>query len=316
MSDENLGNRLRRAFEFETSPATPLQLIRERARSVAFEASQVPISQGAPVARYLALSDVELANHVAAGDPNAPAEARRRFTPVATLLARRLCSRLAHRGGRCPGVGCDHAFTWVLLDLLDQFAGHEATPQRSARKALLVNWAQQARHGDSFADYALGPRGEGRRGTLTGARRAWNRARGLRVRVVPSRDLRAEGPDQYSALLARRRLGEAARQLGLDRPADLWRWAAVLNADACETGLADPIDERRVARYLLGGDVDDPGLVQAVALLARAVDNLLASHWPDWYDEYLARPRQHTRRALASPDVMYDQLADGRPVGR
>ena len=77
---------------------------------------------------YLHLGDLELARAVEAGDPEARLEVRRRYLPVAIVLAKRICSRMGHRGRRCPGLGCEQAFTWVVLDLLDRFAGHDAAP--------------------------------------------------------------------------------------------------------------------------------------------------------------------------------------------
>jgi hypothetical protein len=246
---------------------------------------------------YLDLDDLDLARAVAAGDPAAREEVRRRFTPIAVLLARRICARIGHRGRRCPGLGCELAFLWVLLDLLDHFGGHEPGAGRRERGALIVAWLHGERRTDQFADYVLGPAGEGLRGMLTEGRRAWNRARGLRVRANPCRDLKRRGEAVYLALLAAPELAVAARQLELDRPGTTWDWVEALFVDACETGLEDPIDVARVARYLLGRDPSHAA-VRAIESLARAVDGMLAAHWPEWYDEHLSRPRQHTRRGL------------------
>jgi hypothetical protein len=246
---------------------------------------------------YLDLDDLDLARAVDAGDPAAREEVRRRFTPVAILLARRICARIGHRGRRCPGLGCELAFCWVLLELLDHFAGRDPETGRRARSALIAAWLRGERRSDQFSDYVLGPSGEGQRGMLTEGRRAWNKGRGLRVRANPSRDLQRHGEAAYMALLAAPTLAAPARLLGLDRPGRIWSWTEALFVDACETGLEDPIDVSRVARYLCGRD---PGatVLRAVEPLALAVDGMLASHWPDWYDEHLSRPRQHTRRGL------------------
>jgi hypothetical protein len=246
---------------------------------------------------YLDLDDLDLARAVATGDPAARKEVRRRFTPIAILLARRICARIGHRGRRCPGLGCELAFLWVLLDLLDHFCGREPGADRRRRGALIVAWLYGVRRTDQFADYVLGPAGEGLRGMLTEGRRAWNRARGLRIRANPSRDLKRRGQAAYLALLAAPELAAAARQLELDRAETIWDWVEALFVDACETGLEDPIDVARVARYLLGRDPSEAA-VRAIESLARAVDGMLAAHWPDWYDEHLSRPRQHTRRGL------------------
>ena len=246
---------------------------------------------------HLDLNDLDLARAVARGDPAARLEVRRRLTPVAIVLARRICSRIAHRGRRCPGLDCELAFLWVLLELLDQFAGHGADGGGRARRALIVAWLCGERRSDQFADYVLGPAGEGLRGMLTEGRRAWNRARGLRVRANPCRDLRRRGEGLYGALVAGGEMAAAAGLLGLERRDAIWDWLEALFVDACETGLEDSIDVARVARYLLGRDPTDEA-VQAVRQLARAVDDLVARHWPAWYDEYFSRPRQHTRRGV------------------
>lgn len=246
---------------------------------------------------YLDLDDLDLARAVAAGDPAAREEVRRRFTPIAILLARRICARIGHRGRRCPGLGCELAFLWVLLDLLEHFCGREPDAGGRGRGALIVTWLHGERRSDRFADYVLGPGGEGLRGMLTDGRRAWNRARGLRVRANPCRDLKRRGEAAYLAQLAAPELAAPARQLELHRPGTIWDWVEALFVDACETGLEDPIDVARVARYLLGRD-PSAAAVRAIDPLARAVDGMLASHWPDWYDQHLSRPRQHTRRGL------------------
>jgi len=248
--------------------------------------------------RHLDLDDLELARAVAAGDRAARREVRRRFAPVAILLARRICARIGHRGRRCPGPGCEFACDWIVLDLLEHFAGREATEYRRARRALIVTWLESGPRSDQFAHYALGPKGEGQRGMLTEGRRAWNRARDLRVRANPSRDLRDRGEVEYQRLVAAGELAAVARRLGLQSPSSVWAWLEALFVDASETGLEDPIDVTRVARYLLGRD---PGAeaVRALEPLALSVDRMLATHWPAWYDEHLSRPRQHTRRAVA-----------------
>jgi hypothetical protein len=247
---------------------------------------------------YPSLDDVALADLIAAGDPAARAEAWRRFSPVAVVIARRICRRIAHRMERCPGYDCDKAFVFALIELLDAFAGHDADGRRRARQALIVTWRWHRRRTASFADYAFGPAGEGLPGMLTNGLRAWNAARGLKVRLHPPTELGKRQPALYESMLASDRLDRAARLLGDRRPGTLLTWVEALFVDACESGLEDPIDVRRVARYLLGRDLRDDAVVQAVALIAEAVDDLLARQWPAWYDEYLSRPRQHTRIAV------------------
>ena len=137
---------------------------------------------------------------------------------------------------------------------------------------------------------------------VTEGRRAWNKARELRVRANPSRDLELGGEAAYRDLVAEPALAGAARPLGLGQPGAIWAWLEALFVDASEAGLEDPIDARRVARFLLGSDPSEEA-VRAVERLAPAVDHLLATRWPDWYDEHLSRPRQHTRRALPLEEV-------------
>jgi hypothetical protein len=254
-----------------------------------------------PPSQYLDLDDLELARAVEAGDNAAREEVERRFNPVAIFLARRICTRIAHRGRRCPGQGCGLAFLWIQLDLLEHWAGREAAAGGRRRRALIVAWLHGARRSDSFANYVLGPVGRGQRGMVTEGRRAWNRGRGLRVRANPSRDLQRRGQDAYLALLETPKLAAAARFLGLDQPERLRDWIEALFADACETGLEDPIDTARVARYLCGRD-PSAAVLRAVQTLAPAVDGMLACRWPTWYDDHLSRPRQHTRRGLSLED--------------
>jgi len=255
-----------------------------------------------PPSHYPDLDDLDLARAVEAGDDAAREEVRRRFNPVAILLACHICARIAHRGRRCPGQGCEFAFVWVHLELLDHWAGRDAVAGSRPRRAQIVTWFRGARRGDSFADYVLGPAGQGQRGTVTEGRRAWNRARGLRVRANPSRDLQRRGQDAYLALLETPKLAAAARFLGLEQPERLRDWIDALFVDACETGLEDPIDTARVARYLCGRD-PSAAVLRAVQTLAPAVDGMLARHWPAWYDDHLSQPRQHTRRGLRLDDL-------------
>jgi hypothetical protein len=89
---------------------------------------------------------------------------------------------------------------------------------------------------DRFGDYALGPAGEGRRGMLTEGRRAWNRARGLRVRANPSQDLRRHGEAAYQELMTAPKLAAGARLLGLDRPERIWNWVDALLSTPAKRG--------------------------------------------------------------------------------
>jgi hypothetical protein len=81
----------------------------------------------------------------------------------------------------------------------------------------------------------------------------------------------------------------------------LLRWLRALFDDACDVGGEEQIDVGRVTRHLLAGSSPTPGDEPAVALLAPAVDAMLSRNWPTWWDEYLGRPRQHTRAFAALP---------------
>jgi hypothetical protein len=245
-------------------------------------------------------SDEVLARAIKAGDPDARLEVRDRFAPLAGELAQRICRRIGHRGGPCPGRtssfdDCDRAFTWVELDLLDRFAGRDATDGRRARKALVVTWLEHDRRPSSFASYARGPRGDGLPGMISDGRRVWNRARGLRTRVYMTSAMWDQALSCYQDLLAGGQEADAARRLGVEEPPAIRRWVEALFDDACETGLVDPIDIARVARHLRGSLWHDTVSEAATAILAPAVDTMLWRHWPHWWHEYLDRPRQHTR---------------------
>jgi hypothetical protein len=250
-------------------------------------------------------TDEELAKAVWEGAPAARAMVKARFGWLAERLARVFCSRIAHRGGRCPGrswsaLDCDQAFTWVELDLLDRFAGHGPEDGRRPRKALMLTWLELRRRPDSFATYVLGGRGDGLPGMLTEARRVWNLARGLKARPHYPERMLAAAMAEYEALIRTEPLAAAARQLGLATASAVRIWADALCEDACETGLTDPIDLDRVARRVTGGAVG-PGVEGAVASLAPAVDSMLLRHWPEWWDAHLGRPRDLTRARLPLP---------------
>jgi hypothetical protein len=254
---------------------------------------------------YLGCTDEQLARLVSAGDAAARAVVKARFGWLAERLARTYCSRIAHRGGRCPGrswsaFDCDLAFTWVELDLLDRFAGHGPEGGHRPRKALLQTWLELRRRPESFAAYVLGRRGDGLSGMLTEARRAWNLSRGLKARPHYPSGMLEVAMAAYAELIADEPLATAAKRLDLASPAAVRIWADALCEDACETGLSDPIDLDRVARRVTGGDAG-PASGDAVGLLAPAVDAMLLRRWPQWWDAHLGRPRDLTRARLPLP---------------
>ncbi len=255
---------------------------------------------------YPALTELQLARLVEAGYQAARDEVRRRYAKLARQLARRICGKIAHRGGRCPGRSgsmsdCDRAYTWIELDLLDRFAGHPPGEGNRPRKALVVTWLHQRNRPPTFAVYVRGRHGHGLPGMETEGRRVWNRQRQLKSRLRPPPGLATSGPASYAELIADGQRGSAARMLGLAGPDALWRWLPALFDDACDAGREEQIDVARVTRHLLAGSTPTPVDELAVALLAPAVDAMLSCNWPTWWDEYLDRPRQHTRTFAALP---------------
>jgi hypothetical protein len=256
--------------------------------------------------QHLGCTDEHLANLVRDGDASAREVVKQRFAWLAERLARTYCSRIAHRGGPCPGrswsaFDCDQAFTWVELDLLDRFAGHDTNERRRPRRALMVTWLDQRQRPTTFAAYVLGRRGEGLPGMVTEARRVWNLARGLKARPHYPESMLAAARTAYAALIADEPLASAAKLLGLTAPADVKILIDALCEDACETGLADPIDLGRVTRRVTGPGSVERQVQAAVARLAIAVDGLLSQHCPEWWDEHLGRPRDLTRSWLPLP---------------
>jgi hypothetical protein len=260
----------------------------------------------APPISYPALTELQLARLVEIGHQAARDEVKRRYAKLACQLARRICGKIAHRGGRCPGRSgsiddCDQAFTWIELDLLDRFAGHPPGVGHRRRKALVVTWLHQRNRPRTFAAYVWGRHGKGLPGMETEGRRVWNRQRQLKSRLHPPSGFAASGPARYAELIADSQLATAARMLGLTGPDAPWRWLRVLFDDACDVGYEEQIDVARVTRHLLAGTTPTPFEQMAVALLAPAVDAMLSRNWPLWWDEYLDRPRQHTRAFAPLP---------------
>jgi hypothetical protein len=253
-----------------------------------------------PGTTHSALTELQLARLVEVGDPASRDEVKRRYARLARQVARKVCGQIAHRGGRCPGRSgspqdCDRAYIWIELDLLDRFAGRAAGGDCRARKALIVTWLQQPNRPATFTAYVWGRNGKGLPGIVTEARRTWNRHRQLKVRLHLPADLVQHAPARYGELIAAGRPRAAADVLGLSAPTAIGRWLQALFDDACETGLQEPIDVARVTRHLLGAPGTDFAAEEAVALLGPLVDAMLCRHWPHWWDEYLGRPRQHTR---------------------
>lgn len=244
--------------------------------------------------RYASLADEELARLIASGDERARAAAMERFKVAASRIAQGFCKRLGHRNARCPGAagGCQLAFPAAWQWLLERIGG---IPQRRGRRGVtswLVVWEREGRR-TGFVPYLE------RRASLASAQadvlRVWNAERGLPQRprlTAPVHGALAVSLDEDQGV---------RRWLLDDVDLDPQVWFEALFVDSCQTGLAEPIDAPRVARYLehrwglpRGTLADRSGFEG----LAHAVDAVFAAEVPDLYDRYLDCARQQTRSGL------------------
>ena len=250
---------------------------------------------------YLHLGDLELARAVEAGDPEgtaggAPAlSSGRHRAGQADLLAdgpsRAPLPRGSAASRRSPG-SCSTCWTGSPATTRRREASQAGADRHPARGRRPVATGSPA----TCSARPGGPPGHGHRG-----RRAWNKARSC-----------GSGPTRPATS------SSAAR-----RPTAIWSpsrpWPAPPDRSAsgspapsgpgwrrCSSTPPRPAWKTRSTpggyRFLLGSDPSEEA-VRAVERLAPAVDHLLATRWPDWYDEHLSRPRQHTRRALPLEEV-------------
>ncbi len=230
--------------------------------------------------RWRSADDRQLATGIRDGDPAACDELSERYRPLLIKLAATHCSRLGHRGGRCPGFdGCDQAF--------------------AAAYSLLVRRLPRV-FADHHLDGAAPPRvvlGEHATGVHTDILREWNRIRGLvqrpRLRGAPGRRL----ADAFAAWHASSASVAEAGRLGHPITDDAQKWLDALHADACQPA-SEHIDASRVLRRIAHSLDEPPPPEPLPPPLARCVveaDRVFARVAPERYDEWLDRPRRQTR---------------------
>lgn len=263
---------------------------------------------------YADLPDEQLAVLLGSGssDTDARDEVRRRYWPLASAHAREFCRSSAHRMGRCEREDCSEAYGAVFEDYLEWFAGRPATGARRPRTSLLVTWSRWRLAARDRADVTFGQYVARVASVAAQGLRVWNRDRGLPQRCRPTKGMAQAGAWAWQTLLAARpELGVAASALGLDGARGLWRVAEALFVDACQAGLTDPIDVPRVTRFLAPKPAEQATAEPLVALLAYAVDDLIARAWGEWHHQYLDRPRQHTRRSVGDPERLHRSQRHG-----
>jgi hypothetical protein len=256
--------------------------------------------------RYSHLTDRELAGLIGEHDERAREELIRRYQYLCAAEARDLCVSLHHRGhlNACQGDRCDGAYGAAFVELVDRLAGHAADParRRSARKGVFQTYYEGPQHNtpDSTGGITLEAffRNGLRSGGLTDARRAYLADRGLHVRIRERKtDL------THAALIGAwtewvledSAAGRAAADLEL-RAEDMPALLEAMWIDATETPPADDvIDLRRIA-LLVGRAGGNPDQLRRVV---DALEALVAFLAPNYYDDYLGRPRDHARTPLA-----------------
>lgn len=252
---------------------------------------------------YTQLEDIELVRLFDAGDQRAYAELARRHTPMCARKAREYCEAIWHRGHRraCKGDECDGAYGPVFERLLDRLIGHPA--DKAARRRRLVGVIERYDEGPKVLPLgAFFLRGL-RSGGTEEARRAYCVDRGLHVKLHWRKEF---NPTILVAVWSEWVLPEtdpstAFEDLGFT-PEDLPRIVHAMWIDAIEVCPADnDIDLRRVASLLKLPALEDEQASKAqVARLdrvVRTIDALIAVAAPDFYDDYLGRPRDLSRRA-------------------
>lgn len=226
----------------------------------------------------------------------------RRFGPLVEGLARRYCRQMFHRGCPCPGrsvrwSACDGVFEVAVPEIHRRIIGAEGSrPKRS----LLVEWSNSRRDGQTFAAYLfMAVRADD-------ILRTWCAERDLPVRGDrPSRALVDDVQTFYRAAWADCPALHHLSALSPDSPRIVHRWLEGLWRDAVQTGDGQPIDNHRLARWMLGTPEPDGTEVRMVAQLAALIDEHLKGAWPRYYERYLERGRHLTEpvnslEALAS----------------
>jgi len=217
------------------------------------------------------------------------------------------CRRLFHRSGSCRRYECDGAFISALREAIDYLAGHDAGTHGKARVALLEVWGRRRSGSEPFEVYAKRWFRKGQ--FFETVLRTWNVDRGLRARPRVSKAMEVEIAGVYAMVMDNvPELREAAVTLGIESPKSAKKLALALAHDAAQTGLEREIDVARVARHL---DLDECVLRSggsAFASLLYRFDSVLAAGWPDWYDSYVASPRDLTRTTRVG-ERSFDMIA-------
>lgn len=269
--------------------------------------------------RLRELPDDALVALVEAREPDALDELERRYLPLADRVARYLCGRLSHRGGRCPGISgcygepCEGAYP--IREVLDRFVGHAAGETRRGhrfprrRESLFVSWGARNNRDLDFTTFVWA----NKHGWQDDALRSWNADRLLKSRLRYTDEV-GEGVSDRNVIA----LFEALAANDLEFAADLTRLGALpserdalLVVDALWRDAGQPatevIDVRRVARRILpqikGTGATERARARAAARVAVRFDAALATAFPHWHAIYLDQPRQLTRTHVALDDA-------------
>jgi len=245
-----------------------------------------------------------LAQRIERGEEGARLEARAALLDLADQLARRTCSKLGHRAAPCPGLGCDLAYTAGLRVHLDAMVGRAPDPElsharaRLGRASLLVGfWRRGGAEWTWFKNYVAKLVHD------DDVRRAWNDERGLPQRFRLTETMRRLVPDYYVPFLEAEAAIDAANRLGHLGLKGFETVACALYRDACDTGLADPIDFDRVTRAIVPRDDGMGRETRRDALvLALAVDKFVSIVSPEWAETF-GRARSLTRTCAEYPTM-------------
>lgn len=232
---------------------------------------------------------------------------------VARPLATKYCRSLAHRGGWCSGRDCEcGAWDDLYNAVLARIAGKPSLRGRPRQQGLLELWAAQ----DPRPPFAIYVRSRTLRGWMTQLLRAWNSARGLRVRMRPSAELKRNGWNGAALALGSAGLMKEAEVFGLSGET----FGGVLEAlwwDACQPA-PKKIDVARVGRQLKtpssfsNTELGDEDLYQLGQVL-DVIDLYLELQYPEWHSLYLGKPRLLTRPGSRYDDQLdYEKKVGGR----
>lgn len=229
---------------------------------------------------------------------------------VARPLATHFCRSLAHRRGVCSGRDCEcGAWSDLYFAVLERIVGKPSLRGRPRQQGLLEQWAAQNVR-PPFAQYV---RQHARHGWMTHLLRAWNSARGLRVRMRPSADLRRKGWEGVALALDTAGISEGAEGFGITGET----FEKVLEAlwwDACQPAPMK-VDVVRVSRHLAKqGEIPNSQLADEelyeLGRVLEVIDLYIELEYPEWYSLFLAEPRRVTR-----PGSEFDERIDYKRKG-